>query len=300
MKHMSILLSKTTQILIQGITGKEGRRAGEAMLAYHTAVMCGVTPGKGGQSVRGLPVFNSVAEAKAVFPDLEASAVYVPPAFAKAAVLESISSGLKLINVITERIPIQDTAYFLAAARSAGARLVGPASVGMIAPGIGRIGMIGGPNPEDIYTPGPVGVISRSGAMTNELSWMMRQAGLGQSTAVGIGGDLLIGTTYGDLLLDFEKDPQTKAIAIFGEMGGRYEYEIVNLRKAGRITKPVAIFIGGKFGAKLPEGTALGHAGAIIEKGRGSVADKEQELREAGIMVAEEFYDLPQLIKEHL
>lgn len=295
---MAILISSNTYVMIQGITGKEGQRALLAMRQYHTKVVCGVTPGKGGQTVEGVPVYNTVGEAKKYHPEITASAVYVPPHSAKSAILESIESGIPLINVIVERIPLCDTAFVLAAAREHGVRIIGPSSVGIIAPGIGRIGLIGGPEPEEIYTPGLVGIISRSGAMTNELSWVVRSAGAGQSTAVGMGGDLLVGTSYGFLLEQFEQDPHTRAIVIFGEMGGLYEYDIVALRDAGIITKPVIIIIAGKFSEHLPmpEGASLGHAGAIIERGRGSIRAKEKALRDAGVVVASDFEQLPELI----
>lgn len=297
---MSIIISPATRVLIQGITGKEGQRALSAMRSYHTHVLCGVTPGKGGMTVEDVPVFNSVGDAKATFPEINASLVYVPPLAAKSAVLESLENGILLINVITERIPIRDVSYLLAEAKERNARIIGPSSIGVLVPGKGRFGLIGGPNPDEVYTPGPVGVISRSGGMTNELSWMLRRAGIGQSTVLGIGGDLLVGTSYADAIRMFEDDLQTEAIMVFGEMGGSYEYEIIDLKQAGTITKPIVLFIGGKFSKYLPEGTPLGHAGALIERGRGSVEEKMQALRDAGILVADEFSDLIPLVKSVL
>ena len=295
---MSILLSKDTKVLVQGMTGKEGAKAARAMLDYGTDVVCGVTPKKGGQEVETKPIFNSVKEAKEKFPDLNTSAVYVPPFAVKDAVLEALGAGVKLVNVMAERVPIKDTAYFLAAAKDAGAQVVGPNSLGFIVPEVGRIGVVGGPLVKEIFKPGSVGVISRSGGMTNELSWQLRQAGLGQSAAVHVGGDLLMGTTYADLLRLFEKDQNTKVVAIFGEHGGSYEFEIVKMIENREFTKPLAVYIGGKFAGMFPEGMNIGHAGAIVGRGQGA-AEKEAALRSVGVMIAEKYEDLVELVKPY-
>lgn len=301
---MGILLDKNTKVLIQGITGKEGQKAVKAMSDYHTQVVCGVTPNKGGQEVEGRPVFNSVKEAKKYMEDSSASplndnlvsAIYVPPFAAKAAILEAIEAGIPLINIIVERIPIKDAAYCLAAAKEKDIRIIGPSSLGFIVPGAGRIGVVGGPLVNEIFTPGSVGIISRSGGMTNELSWQVRKAGLGQSAAVHVGGDLLMGTTYADLLRLFENDSETKAVAIFGEHGGSYEFEIVELIKKKEFTKPLAVYVGGKFANMFPEGMNVGHAGAIVAKGQGA-AEKEAALSAVGVMIAERYEDLVTLVK---
>ncbi len=295
---MSILIDHNTKVLIQGITGKEGQKAAKAMMQYHTNVACGVTPKKGGEMVEGRPVFNSIKEALVEFPDVNVTAIYVPPFAAKAAMLEAIEHNIPLVNVIVERIPIQDTAYCLAAAREKNIRVIGPSSLGLIAPGVGRIGVVGGPLVDEIFQPGSIGVISRSGGMTNELSWQIRKAGLGQSTAVHVGGDLLLGTTYADLLELFEQDAQTKAVVIFGEHGGSYEFEIVELIKQKKFTKPLAIYIGGKFANLLPEGMNIGHAGAIVGRGQGA-AEKETALRSVGVMIADRYEDLATLVAPH-
>ena len=208
-------MSEKTKVLIQGITGKEGQKAVKAMSDYHAQVVCGVTPKKGGQEVEGRPVFNSVKEALAEFPEVNVNAVYVPPFAAKAAILEAIDAGIPLINIIVERIPIKDIAYCLAMAKEKNIRVIGPSSLGFIVPGVGRIGVVGGPLVNEIFQPGSIGIISRSGGMTNEVSWQVRKAGLGQSAAVHVGGDLLMGTTYADLLRLFEADPSPKAGMIF-------------------------------------------------------------------------------------
>lgn len=293
---MGILLHAETTVFVQGITGKEGQKNTRAMLDYHTNVIAGVTPGKGGQEIEGKPVYNSVHEAleRHVLPS--ASVVVVPPFAAKAAILEAIDAGIPLINVLVERIPLQDTAYCLAAAREKNIRILGPSSLGCIVPGVGRLGVVGGPLVNEIFTPGSIGIISRSGGMTNELSWQMRRAGLGQSAAVHVGGDLLMGTTYAELLKLFEADEATKAVAIFGEHGGSYEFEIVDLIKKKEFTKPLAVFIGGKFANLFPEGMTIGHAGAIVGRGQ-SAEEKEKALSGVGVMIAQRYEELVDLVK---
>lgn len=295
---MSILIDNNTKVIVQGITGTEGQKAASAMLDYGTDVVGGVRPGKAGEFVEGLPVYDTVQDIVDAIPGITTSAIYVPPFAAKAAILEAVDAGIKYISPIVERIPIKDTAYCLAAAKEAGAQIIGPSSLGYIAPGIGRVGVVGGPleQTNEIYSPGPVGIISRSGGMTNELSWQMAKAGIGQSTVVHVGGDLLMGTTYADLLRMFEADDETKVVAIFGEHGGSYEFEIVDLIKDGKYTKPLAIYIGGKFANTLPEGMNIGHAGAIVERGKGA-AEKEAALKEVGVLVAATYEDLVDLVQ---
>jgi succinyl-CoA synthetase alpha subunit len=295
---MSILLDNNTKVLIQGMTGKEGQKAAAAMMDYGTHVLCGVTPGKGGQEVEGKAIFNSVAEAVSQFSDITVSAIYAPPFATKAAALEAIDAGIPFVYIFAERVPIQDTAHILAAAHERGTRILGPSSMGCIVPGVVRLGLIGGPKEQadQIYTPGSIGIISRSGGMTNEVSWQIRKNGMGQSTAVHVGGDLLMGTTYADLLRLFEKDEQTKAVVLYGEHGGSYEFEVVEMMKKKEFTKPLAIFIGGKFTSSLPEGMNIGHAGAIVARGQGA-AEKEAALREVGVMIADTYEDLITLIK---
>lgn len=295
---MSILLDKNTKVLIQGMTGKEGQKAARAMLDYGTQVLCGVTPNKGGQMVEGRPIFNSVREAKDEFPEINATAIFVPPFAAKEAILEAIENGIALINVIVERIPIKDIAYCLAVAKEKNIKIIGPSSLGFISPGIGRIGVVGGPLVNEIFQLGSIGIISRSGGMTNELAWQIRKAGMGQSTAIHVGGDLLMGTTYADLLKLFQMDDQTKAVVIFGEHGGGYEFEIVDLIKSGNYTKPLAIYIGGKFANLFPEGMNIGHAGAIVGRGQ-SAEEKEKALKDVGVMIAHSYEDLAILIKKY-
>lgn len=297
---MSILINENTKVLVQGITGKEGQKAAKAMLEYGTNVIGGVRPGKAGEHVEGKPVFDTVEDALKEIPDITVSAIYVPPFAAKKAIMEAIDAGIPQISVIVERIPIKDTAYCLAAAKEKDIRIIGPSSLGYIVPGVGRVGVVGGPKElvDQVFTPGTIGIISRSGGMTNEVSWQIRSGGMGQSAAVHVGGDLLMGTTYADLLLDFEQDENTKAVVIFGEHGGSYEFEIVDLIKQKKFTKPLAIYVGGKFANSLPEGMNIGHAGAIVERGKGA-AEKEAALKSVDVMVADRYEDLVKLIKPY-
>ncbi|MFB6181926.1 MAG: CoA-binding protein [Candidatus Magasanikbacteria bacterium] len=294
---MSILIQENTKVLIQGITGKEGQKAAKSMMELGTEVVGGVRPGKGGEEVLGLPVFDTVADAKEKFSDITTSAVYVPPFAAKEAALEAIEAGVPQINIVTEGIPIQDTAEILAEARERDIRIIGPSSLGFISPGDGRVGMIGGRKDqvEEIYQPGKIGIISRSGGMSNELAWQVRQAGYGQSTVVHVGGDMLMGTDYKDLLELFEEDGQTEAVILFGEHGGSYEFEIVELIKDNKFSKPLAVYVGGEFANNLPEGMNIGHAGAIVEAGKGAKA-KAQALEEVGVKIADHYEQLIHLV----
>ncbi len=297
---MSILVDTSTRLLIQGITGKEGQRAASAACAYHTIVEAGVTPGKGGQNIDGIPVYDSIESAQTHHPDINATAIYVPPFAAADAMKEAIAAGIPLINVMTERIPIQDTAKCLALARGAKVRIVGPASLGIISSGKGRIGVAGGNDPDAIYIPGNIGVISRSGGMMNEISWQLRRKHIGISTAIHVGGDFFIGTPYTDALELFEADQDTKGVVLFGEVGGEYECAVAEMLLEGRFRKPLVVFIGGKFAQKLPEGMTIGHAGALIEKGKGSAQEKEAILIKSGAIVVDRYENLATAIASSL
>ena len=296
---MSILVNKDTRVLIQGITGRTGQVALRTMLEYGTKVVAGVTPGKGGQTTEGVPVYNSVHEALKNHPEINCTAVYVPPAAAKEAVIEAVSNGIKLVNLITEGVAIQDIVQMIRYAQLYGARIIGPSSIGIVSPKQCKIGVLGGikEDTDKIYTPGPIGVISKSGGMTNETAWVVRSAGLGQSTVIGTGGDVILGTDFVDLLRMFEKDSETKGVVIFGEPGGTYEDKIAEAIRNKEFTKPIAAFIAGVFAEKLPHGTQFGHAGALIENGRGSPTSKIKALREAGVLIAETHDKLGELIK---
>ena len=297
---MSILIDKNTKVLVQGATGKEGQRAIPQMLEYGTKVLAGVTPGKGGREVEGVPVFDTVEAAVNKFPEINTSFVCVPKMASKDAILESIAHKIPLINVLTEHMPISDTAYVFSAAKNQNIRIVGPSSIGIISPGKAKLGSIGGSDPNFSFTPGNIGVISKSGGMASEISYILKKEGLGQSTAIGIGGDMIVGANFVDLLELFEKDKETKGVVLFGEHGGTYEEEAAEFIKAKRFTKPVTAFISGLFAEMLPHDQALGHAGAIIEAGKGHRQDKVKALESAGVSIAEIPDDLPKLIKKSI
>lgn len=294
---MAILIDKSTRVLIQGITGKAGTQAAGELLDYGTKLVSGVTPGKGGEEVDTVPVFNTVREALEQVGPCDVSMVYVPPLLARGAAMEAIEAKIPLVHIFVEKMPVLDVAQVLAKAAKAGVRVLGPASVGAISPGEAKIGSIGGPNPGAVFSKGQVGVISKSGGMCSELAMLITNSGFGQSTVVGVGGDLLTGTSFSDLLLEFGEDPATKVVVAFGEVGGSSEIEAAKLIKEGRFTKPLIVFLAGKFAESLPKDTALGHAGAIVGL-EASTEEKINALREAGAIVAENFEDIPNLIKK--
>lgn len=297
---MSILIDKTTKVLVQGITGKEGGRAAEDMLAYGTRVIGGTSPGKGGSRDKNdLPVFNSVAEAMRAHPDISASMIAVPAPFVCDAALEAIAARIPLIVILSEKVPVMHVAEIIAHAAANGVRIAGPSSIGIISPGQAKIGSIGSAGLADrIFSPGPVGVISKSGGMTAEISRILTDEGIGQSTAIGIGGDLLIGSDFVDIALLFEQDKETKALVIFGEIGGTYEERLADAVRRRKITKPVVALIAGQFSEELSAGAILGHAGAIVMKGAGSFALKVNALQEAGVVLAETPEEVPAHIQK--
>lgn len=297
---MSILIDKKTNVVVQGITGKEGSRAAEQMLAYKTNVVAGVTPGKGGQEVFGKPVYNTVAEALTKHPEINTTSIAVPGAYAKMAMFEAIEAKIPLIHVLTERVPIFDSALAYAKAKKAGVRIIGPSSIGIISPGKAKLGSIGGNEPNFSYESGYTGVISKSGGMTSELSYILKKSGFGVSTAIGIGGDVIIGSTFADFIDLFAADTQTQAIVVYGEQGGTYEEDLADHIKKTHFSKPVVAFIAGIFAESLPAGQALGHAGAIIESGRGRRSDKVAALESAGVAVANIPDDIPDLLRKGL
>ena len=296
---MSILVNRETRILIQGITGKQGSRACSEILSYGGVVVGGVTPGKGGQEVSGLPVFNTVGEALTALGAVDVSMVYAPPMIVYDAACEAVNSKVPLVHIFAENVPILDVCRILTLATKAGVRVLGPNSVGAVSPGEGKIGSIGGPDPDAVFSRGPVGVISKSGGMCSELGNLITSGGFGQSTVVGVGGDLLVGITFSDLLLKFEGDNQTKAVVAFGEVGGSSEIEAAKLIKEGKFTKPFIVYLAGKFAESLPKDTALGHAGAIVGLDA-TMDEKIKILKNAGAIVAENFEDIPKLIKKVL
>jgi len=297
---MAILLDENTHVLIQGITGREGMRACKEMLGYGTDVVAGVTPGKGGQSVEDVPVYNTVQEALEQHPHINTSLVTVPALAVKSAVLEALENGIALINILSEHVPTQDCAVLYATARAKGSRIVGPSSVGIIAPGVAKLGSVGSGGIDAVFKKGHIGLISKSGGMTAEIGVVLSNAGFGQSTAVGIGGDPIIGSDFVDLLELFERDSETHATVLFGEVGGTYEERVAHYVKEKKFTKPIVAVVAGEFAESLPKGTVLGHAGAIVLKGRGSYTSKVTALKEAGVLVAETLEEVPVLLKKAL
>ncbi len=299
---MGILINERTRVLVQGITGREASKVTKEMLDYGTKVVAGVTPGKGGQDVHGVPVFNTLKEALSIHPEVNAVLTYVPPLAAKDAVFEALEYNIPFVNIITERVPLLDAAQIHAYARIRRAtRIVGPTSVGVINPAARvKTGPIGGINVDRVYKPGPVGVMSKSGGMTTETSWIIRQAGYGISTAMGVGGDFIKGGNFVDLLPLFFNDPQTEAIVIFGEPGGGDEEALAEYITKYGLQKPVIAFISGRFVDHMPQGVQFGHAGAIVERGMGSPAKKIASLRQAGVRVAEVQHEIGDLLKEVL
>ncbi|MDP3910256.1 MAG: succinate--CoA ligase subunit alpha [Gemmatimonadales bacterium] len=289
---MSIFIDRRTRLVVQGITGRDGSFHAKQMLAYGTQVVAGVTPGKGGQRFEGsVPVFNTVAEAVAAT-RANASVIYVPAAVAASAIFEAADAGIPLIVGITEGIPVLDMTRVLPFVRERGARLVGPNCPGLISPGQSKVGII----PGNICTPGPIGVVSRSGTLTYEIIHQLSTNGLGQSTCVGIGGDPLIGTNFIDCLAAFEADPETTAIVMIGEIGGTDEQQAAEFARSG-VTKPVVGFIAGQ---TAPPGRRMGHAGAIISGSSGTAAEKMAALERAGIGVMKRPADVVPLLRERL
>ena len=285
---MSILLDKNTRVLVQGITGREGQFHTRNMKAAGTNVVGGVTPGKRGQTVEGVPVFDTLAQAVEAT-DANASCIFVPPGGAADAIIEAATVGIKLIVCITEGIPVIDMTRAMLVVHEHNAILIGPNCPGMCTPGQGKIGII----PYQIFTPGPVGFISRSGTLTYEVVALLTEAGLGQSTCIGIGGDPIIGSTFTDYLKLFENDPETKAVVMCGEIGGSDEEDAAEYIKT--MHKPVVAFVSGR---TAPAGKRMGHAGAIISGNTGTAQGKVAALQAAKVPVADTIFDIPGLVKQ--
>jgi succinyl-CoA synthetase alpha subunit len=301
---MSILIDASTTFIVQGITGREAVNLTRECLDYGAGakVVGGVTPGRKGREVHGVPVFDTVAQAVEHHGGpIDGSVVTVPPAFTKDAVFEAIENGVKLIVIVTERIPRGDVAQMVELAGTRGARIIGPNCLGIIVPDVIKMGGIGGParDAAKAYSSGPVGVISRSGGMTTEMSSTLTAAGLGQSTAVSIGGDAIIGSTYAELMPLFEADEQTQAIVIYTEPGGRMEAELARWVTDNDSRLPIVAFMAGRFMDEMP-GMSFGHAGTIVEGKEDTAAEKIERLSAAGIEVAEEIAEIPDLVKERI
>ncbi len=301
---MSILVDGSTTFIVQGITGREAVNLTRECLDYGEGakIVAGVTPGRLGREVHGVPVFDTVAQAvQHNGGPIHGSVVTVPPAFTKDAVFEALEHDVKLVVIVTERIPRGDVAQMVELANERGARIIGPNCLGIIVPGVIKMGGIGGParDAAKSYTPGPVGVISRSGGMTTEMSSTLTAAGLGQSTAVSIGGDAIIGSSYAELMPLFEADPLTRAIVIYTEPGGRMEAELARWTSANQSRLPIVAFMAGRFMDEMP-GMSFGHAGTIVEGKQDTAGEKIARLAEAGIVVAEEISQIPAIVKDKI
>lgn len=293
---MSILIGADTRVVVQGATGTQARFDIRYCLDYGTRIVAGVTPGRGGESVEGIPVFNTVAAAVAAT-GANASAVYVPARGVKDAVLEAVDAGIRVLASFAENVPRHDAAAAVAAVRSAGARMAGFNTNGMISPGRCKLGGIGGDRAARIYAPGRIGVCSRSGGMSAEICWTLSRAGLGASTCVSMGGDPIVGMRMVEVLELFEADPETDACVIFGEPGGTHELEVAEALGAGRLRKPLVALIAGLFQERYPAGASFGHFAAVIKGENDSASAKRRILAASGARVAGSLEEIPALVK---
>ncbi len=293
---MTILIDEKTKVLVQGITGREGMTRTKLMKEYGTNVVAGVTPGKGGQEVLGVKVYDTVKEAVDAAGGIDASAIFVPAPLVKGAAIEAIEAGIKFLVIVPDRVPVHDVLDIVACAREYEASFIGPNTLGILSVGKAVMGMIGGraASAKKWFKPGFVGVSSRSGGITSAISYYIAREGIGLSTIVHIGGDSVVGLPHPEIVKRFEADPQTKLIVLFGEIGGTQEERVAEMIKSGEVKKPVIAYIGGK-GAK--EGTRFSHAGAIVEGKRGSYESKVSALKDAGAYVVENFMEIPEVVK---
>ncbi|MFT5387946.1 MAG: succinyl-CoA synthetase alpha subunit [Lysobacterales bacterium] len=288
---MSILVNENSKIIVQGITGRDGSFHAEQMLAYGSKVVGGVTPGKGGQEVHGIPVFNSVAEAKEAT-GCNVAIIYVPAKFAKAAMIEDIEAEIEFIICITEGVPVNDMVDVCKAMEGKNIRLLGPNCPGVISPELCKVGIM----PGHIHKKGPIGVVSRSGTLTYEVVYNLTTSGIGQSSCVGLGGDPIIGTRFIDVLEMFENDEETKGIVMVGEIGGEDEQIAAKYIKEN-VSKPMVAFIAGR---TAPKGKRMGHAGAIISSGDSTAEAKRNILSDAGVTVVDFPDEIPAIFKDKL
>ncbi len=296
---MAILIDERQRVLVQGITGREGSARAKLMKDYGTNLVAGVTPGKGGQEVLGVPVFDTVREAWEAIGPIDISVLFIPAPLVKHAALEAIEAGIRLLVIVPDRVPIYDVLEIAHAARHHGARFVGPNTLGVLSPGKGVLGMIGGraAAARSWFIQGPVGISSRSGGITSSMAYYLAREGIGATTLVHVGGDVVVGLPHPEIVRMFQADDDTKAIVLFGEIGGTQEERVAELVASGEVTKPIIAFIGGK---AAKSGTRFSHAGAIVEGGRGTHEGKVRCLREAGVTVVESFGDLPQVTRQVL
>jgi succinyl-CoA synthetase alpha subunit len=297
---MTILADQDTRVIVQGITGREAASFSKDMLDYGTRIVAGVTPGKEGQAIHGVPVYDTVRRALSEHP-AEASVISVPPSMVKNAALEALENDIRLLVIVSERVPRVDVIEVLEVARDKGARVIGPNTLGLISPHTVRLGMAGGPV-EDVkkaYMPGHVGIASRSGGMTTEIANLLTNNGIGQSTCVGIGGDPVVGSNFLDLIPLFDQDPGTTAVVLFCEPGGIIEETLAERVASQGISIPIVAFIAGRFVDSMP-GVRFGHAATIVEGEKGTAKGKAEELTRAGIRVAESFSDIVGILKEYI
>lgn len=296
---MTILIDESTTVLVQGITGREGNARTRTMLDYGTKVLCGVTPGRGGTRVWDLPVYNSVKEAVEAHGQLNASVTFVPGPQVKDAACEALEAGIKLVVVPAERVPLHDSLEMIALARKKNAKVLGPGSLGIISAGKCLMGWIGGTAEfaKEVFRPGHVGVMSRSGGQTSTVAWSITQSGLGLTTALHVGAEPVLGLTFPELLPLFQDDPDTHAVVMFGEIGTVAEEEAAEVIKESRFTKPLVAYIAGR---SLPAGVRFSHASAIIERGRGTAESKVKALEEAGAQVVDRPQEIATTIHKFL
>jgi succinyl-CoA synthetase alpha subunit len=296
---MSILIDQHKTVIVQGITGREGMTRTKLMLDYGTRVLGGVTPGRGGQEVHSLPVFDTVQEAVDNLGTINVSVIFVPAPLVKDAALEAFDADVKLAVLVPDRVPIYDVLEVHYYAKMKGAYFVGPNTLGLLSPGKAVLGMMGGraKSAQAWFKPGKVGVTSRSGGMTSSLAYYLSQANIGLSTIIHVGGDALVGMPHPEVIKQFQDDPDTDVIVMFGEIGTSQEETVADLMEQGKITKPVVAYVGGRAAQK---GTRFSHAGAIIEGNRGTYEGKVKALREAGAHVVDAFQDIPKVTLEVL
>jgi succinyl-CoA synthetase alpha subunit len=296
---MAILIDESTEVLVQGITGREAQVRVRLMKEYGTKVVAGVTPGRGGRTVEGVPVYNTVREAKEHHPSVSVSAIFVPARAAKTAAFEAIDAGIGLITLHPERVPQQDMLEVIAYARRGNSRVIGPNTIGLVSPGKSLVGMIGARADlaREFFQPGPVGVVSRSGGNTTTVCYYLNKVGLGQTTAIGMGGDAFVGTTLIDLLTLLEGDEETEMVAFFGEIGTSVEEDAAEFIKGGGFTKPFVGYVSGHYARAEMR---FGHAGAMISRGRGTAQGKTEALREAGAYMVDHFDEIGQVAKRVL
>lgn len=296
---MAILITPEKKVVVQGITGREGTIRTQLMKSYHTQIVAGVTPGKAGLDVVGIPVFDSVTSAQEVVGNIDISVIFVPATLVKDAALEALYAGIKLLVIVPDRVPIYDVMEIDHVARQCGAKFIGPNTLGILSPDKGVLGMMGGSasSARDWFFAGPVGVTSRSGGITTSIAYYLARANIGLSTMVHVGGDAIVGMPHAEVLKQFERDPQTEAVVMFGEIGTSQEEGAADLIQQGGFTKPLIAYIGGRAAKK---GTRFSHAGAIIEGDRGTYESKVARLREVGAHIVDSFGDIPKVTADVL